>query len=236
MNAGASMTLQEVQRRLVTLGFDAGPADGIMGPSTRRAIKAFQVASGLAADGIVGPLTAAALAPADNWRDDEPVPPASPSPGADSWPRQRDVMAFYGGVGMNQTRLSLPYPMRLAWDLDTKIRAFSIHQKAHDSAARALEAIAVRFSPSQREALGLDLFGGCLNVRRMRGGRSYSMHSWGIAIDFDPERNQLRWGSDRARLAQPDAIPFWEIWEGEGWVSLGRKRGYDWMHIQAARL
>ena len=74
------------------------------------------------------------------------------------------------------------------------------------------------------------------HVRKMRGGSSYSMHSWGIAIDFDPERNQLKWGKDRARLAQPDAVEFWRCWEAEGWVALGRARDYDWMHVQAARL
>jgi hypothetical protein len=70
----------------------------------------------------------------------------------------------------------------------------------------------------------------------MRGGNSYSMHSWGIAIDFDPERNRLNWNSGEARLAKPDCIPFWQAWEAEGWVSLGRTRDFDWMHVQAARL
>jgi len=37
------------------------PADGIVGPQTRRAIRAFQRANGLAVDGVVGPQTLAAL-------------------------------------------------------------------------------------------------------------------------------------------------------------------------------
>ena len=37
------------------------PADGIVGPQTRRAIRRFQRANGLAVDGIVGPQTLAAL-------------------------------------------------------------------------------------------------------------------------------------------------------------------------------
>lgn len=99
-----------------------------------------------------------------------------------------------------------------------------------------LQAVAGLYSAQERKTIGLDLFGGSLNVRKMRGGSAYSMHSWGIAIDFDPERNQLKWGKDRARLAQPDAVPFWLEWEREGWLSLGRARDFDHMHVQAARL
>ncbi len=86
----------------------------------------------------------------------------------------------------------------------------------------------------ERRHLGIDVFGGSLNVRKMRGGESYSMHSWGIAIDFDPERNALGWNQSKARLAAADAADFWKIWEGEGWVSMGRARDFDWMQVQAA--
>ena len=41
--------------------------------------------------------------------------------------------------------------------------------------------------------LRLDVWGGCLNVRKMRGGTRNSMHSWGIALDYDPQNNQLKW-------------------------------------------
>lgn len=84
--------------------------------------------------------------------------------------------------------------------------------------------------------LGLDLFGGCYNNRKMRGGSNLSMHALAIAIDHDPERNQLRWGRDRAAFAKPVYDAWWRFWADEGWVSLGRERDMDWMHIQAARL
>lgn len=200
-------------------------------------MKAFQIAHGLAADGKVGPLTTAALFP-DTLpeRPDEGALVPAPSPERDFWPRQKDCMAFYGGVGLHQVRLKLPYPMKIAWDLKVTVNSISVHEKVHDSAARVFARVADAYDEKQRKAIGIDLFGGSLNVRKMRGGSSYSMHSWGIAIDFDPERNQLKWGRDRARLAKPDAETFWKLWEEEGWVSLGRARDYDWMHIQAARL
>ena len=152
------------------------------------------------------------------------------------WPRQADVFRYYGQPGEHQTTLVLPFPMKVAWDKAHLIAKFSVHEKVHDSAKRCFARIADAYDEKKRAALGLDLWGGCLNVRKMRGGSSWSMHSWGIAIDFDPERNTLKWSKAKARLAKPDCVAFWKIWEEEGWISLGRARDYDWMHVQAARL
>ncbi len=41
----------ELQRKLMTLGFDPGPVDGKVGPDTRKAIRAFQKRAGKPADG-----------------------------------------------------------------------------------------------------------------------------------------------------------------------------------------
>lgn len=126
--------------------------------------------------------------------------------------------------------------MVLAWDRSQRVRKMTLHTKVAASASRILTRVAGIYSLQEREALGLNIFGGSLNVRKMRGGSSYSMHSWGIAIDFDPDRNALNTKAPQARLSHQDAVPFWEEWEKEGWLSLGRARNYDWMHIQAARL
>ncbi len=47
--------VEEIQRRLVALGFDAGEADGRIGPQTREAIRAFQRSLGLPADAFASP-------------------------------------------------------------------------------------------------------------------------------------------------------------------------------------
>lgn len=229
-------TTKEIQQRLKTLGFDPGTIDGRAGSKTTKAIKEFQIANGLAADGRVGPITEAALFPDDAKETEDPVGAVAQPSSETTWPKQADCMKFYGGVGLFQKRLMLPFPMRLAWDKGVAVKSISVHEKVHDSADRAFKAVARRYDEAARKTLGLDLFGGSLNVRKMRGGSSYSMHSWGIAIDFDPERNQLKWGKAKARLAKPDAEDFWRIWEDHGWISLGRQRDFDWMHVQAARL
>lgn len=252
-----------LQRALASGGHYAGPIDGRYGDLSRRAARLALIVGGHeiadwidtrcrialeqrlmaeagidtgAIDGLAGPQTRIAL---EQWQDRlrGKTPRAAEIAHQPAlFPRQRDVRAFYGEPGQNQVMLDLPFPMRLAWDRDTVIRRFSIHAKAHESAARAFARIRDRYGDAALRALGLDLFGGCLNVRKMRGGTSLSMHSWGIAIDVDPAHNALRWGRDRARMAGPDYAAFLDIWEDEGWISLGRERNYDWMHVQAARL
>lgn len=231
------MRVIDIQNRLNELGFNPGPLDGRLGAKTTNAIMAFQLAEGLTADGKVGPITAAALLGDQTPETTDPVEaPSPPSVASGAWPLQKDCMAFYGGVGLNQKALDLPFPMKLAWKKTVTINRISVHEKVHGSAGRAFAKIAQTYDAAARKALGIDLFGGSLNVRKMRGGNAYSMHSWGIAIDFDPERNALKTHHAEARLAKPDAQDFWKIWEAEGWVSLGRSRDFDWMHVQAARL
>ncbi|MFQ5557008.1 MAG: peptidoglycan-binding protein [Acidimicrobiales bacterium] len=59
MTRGDDVT--ELQRRLGSLGFDAGWIDGIFGPDSQRAVREFQLNSGLGPDGVVGHATVAAL-------------------------------------------------------------------------------------------------------------------------------------------------------------------------------
>jgi hypothetical protein len=155
------------------------------------------------------------------------------------WPKQNydSMVEFYGDVGENQTRIILPYQMYLAWDLNHTITRVTCHQKVAESLTTIFENTLKVYGPEKIKKLRLDLFGGCLNVRKMRGStKSWSIHSWGAAIDLDPDRNALRMTSKQASFAKPEYKDFWKIVEDEGWVSLGRAKNYDWMHFQAALL
>jgi peptidoglycan hydrolase-like protein with peptidoglycan-binding domain len=56
-----SVAVRDAQQKLRTLGYYDGPADGVPGAATSRAIEAFQRDRGLAVDGQLGPVTADAL-------------------------------------------------------------------------------------------------------------------------------------------------------------------------------
>lgn len=55
------MNVLDIQQRLTALGYNPGPLDGVWGPTTRKAVIAFQTAKKLSPDGVVGPKTLAAL-------------------------------------------------------------------------------------------------------------------------------------------------------------------------------
>ncbi|MCK9401416.1 MAG: M15 family metallopeptidase [Bacteroidales bacterium] len=169
----------------------------------------------------------------DPWRPEERSP-VNPN----NWPVQYTAGfdAFYGPKGSSLVKLQLPYTHRLSWDLQTSVNSFSCHQKVHDSMKRVLTNVFNYYGPDKIRELRLDSWGGCYNERPIRGGTKWSMHSWGIAVDFDPGRNKLDWGRDKASFAQPVYNKWWQFWEDEGWVSLGRERNFDWMHVQAAKL
>lgn len=153
-----------------------------------------------------------------------------------NWPRQSECARFYGRPGAGHTTIVCPWPLRLAWDQKTVVTRFTIHEKCAESALRALERVKDHYGVEKIQELRLDLWGGCYNNRPMRGGSALSMHAYACAIDWDPDRNQLKWDRRKAGFAKPVYDAWWKAWEDEGWVSLGRARDFDWMHVQAARL
>jgi hypothetical protein len=198
-----------------------GKVDGLWGPQTAEASDSLELLYN----------TGSAPAP---WRTDGQSTPAP----ANNWPIQNtaSLTAFYGDPGPSQlVDVILPYPHKLSWDTGKVIHKFKAHAKVKDSIERVLSKVLAYYGLPEIQRLRLDIWGGCFNHRVMRGGTQLSTHSWGIAIDYDPDNNQLKWGRDRATFARPEYNKWWQFWEEEGWVSLGRTKNYDWMHVQAAR-
>jgi len=130
------------------------------------------------------------------------------------------------------TTILLPYPMKLAWDLDTKVTKMRCHKLAAEAFENVFNDLLAHYGMKEIERLGIDLFGGCFNYRKMRGGSEWSKHSWGIAIDLDPARNKLKETAKTARFARPEYQPMIDIFYKNGFISLGIEKNYDWQHFE----
>jgi len=219
--------VKQWQLFLQSAGYKVPFIDGAFGPITERETLKFQAKNGLKPDGVVGPKTRQFITAV-----------SQNTPLSEKWPKQnyKSMVNFYGPVGENQTKLELPYKLKLAWDSSITLTKITCHEKVAKSLYTIFENTLKTYGEKEISKLKLDLFGGCLNVRKMRGGSAWSIHSWGAAVDLDPDRNQLKWAKPRASFSKLEYKNFWEIVESEGWVSLGRERNYDWMHFQAAQL
>ena len=130
------------------------------------------------------------------------------------------------------TTILLPYPMKLAWDVDTKVSKMRCHKLAAEPFLNVFNDLLAEYGMSEIERLGIDLFGGCFNYRKMRCGTSWSKHAWAIAIDLDPARNKLKETAKTARFARPEYQPMIDIFYRHGFISLGIEKGYDCMHFE----
>jgi len=166
------------QEFLAAAGFDPGKIDGQDGPATQAAHVAYVTAA----------------------RDTTPkVSEVRNQP--TTWPRQAQVPQFYGEMGQSQVLVKPPYKIYYEGQM---VKAMSLHEKVAPSAGRVFARILEVYGPDKINALGLNIYGGSLNVRKMRGGSSWSMHSWGIAIDWDPDNNDLPSPGRILHLAAPE--------------------------------
>ena len=151
-------------------------------------------------------------------------------------PTQKQVRSnnsVYGHVDSAGSKLvtaSIPYKMYYGSSTATV--------KVHKAVKSRVEAIfsqtAAAYTPAEIEELGLNKYSGCYNKRKTTGGSSYSIHSWGVAIDIDAGRNPMS-STGKEPLAREKAKKFWQIVEANGGHSMGRNFGYDWMHFQFAK-
>lgn len=151
------------------------------------------------------------------------------------WPRDVDaeMQAFYGAVGEGTTQITPPY--QLYYD-GKPIKKITIHELLVNPVMGALSDVLKAYGPDEIKRLKLDRFDGCLNVRKKRGGSSWSVHSYAAALDFGAEWNSLHMDHTQALFAKAEYEAWWRAWERQGAISLGRARDFDWMHVQFARL
>ena len=163
-----------------------------------------------------------------------------------SWPSQsaESMNRFYGDPDVNHdgradaawmkanlVRVKPPY--RMAWSWGGEVASITVHKRCAESLLRALDGVARHFGSQEAiERARMHLCGGAFNFRLQRGGSTLSIHSWGAAIDIDPECNRLgrRYAPQQGMM--PMAVV--ELFAAEGWEWGGRWSRPDAMHFQAA--
>lgn len=134
--------------------------------------------------------------------------------------------------GTYLTTVTVPFPLRIAWDVKTTTTKLRCHKLVADKFLAVFNELLEVYGYDKIKELGIDLYGGCFNFRKMRGGSEWSKHAFGIAIDLDPARNTLKETSRTARFARPEYKQMIDIFYKHGFISLGREKDYDWMHFE----
>ncbi len=146
----------------------------------------------------------------------------------------KQIINKYGQPGdvKNFTVINLPYPMKVAWDLKISIKKMQCHKLIADKLLAVFNEILQVYGLEKIQELGIDLYGGCYNYRKMRGGTEWSRHSWAIAIDLSPVANSLKVPWKKAQFSKPEYKPMIDIFYKNGFKNLGIEKGYDAMHFE----
>jgi hypothetical protein len=148
---------------------------------------------------------------------------------------QAQIIKKYGQPdpkGGYLTIIDLPYPMRLAWDKDTTVKRMRCHKLAADRFKSLFNDILSEYGEDRIKELGIDIFGGVFNYRKKRQGATLSMHSWGLAIDLDPQRNSMNTPVSQANFSKPEYDKLREIFHNNGFLWGGDLWQKDCQHWQ----
>ena len=147
----------------------------------------------------------------------------------------RSGNSAFGKAGCENMLVNVPVPANYPLKYDGKpVKSIRIHKLVADRLAAALQDIINHYGEDiEKVAPGACCYDGSYNFRQARNSSSQSVHSWGVAIDFDAGNNTMKMSAPKARLSQDIYKPFFDILEYHGFNSLGRRGDYDWMHVQA---
>lgn len=237
--------------------------DGIIGPKTIKAIaekldtpvtsvqlttiKNIQKKVKATADGIIGPNTLNAINNHLNNIDSEdnlikkyiekPIKFTKVNYKAELVKQSviRSGKSIFGKAGNESVLVNVKVPVNYPLKYDGKqVKTIRIHKLVADRLEAALHDIITHYGEDiEKVAPGACVYDGSYYFRKTRGSSSQSIHSWGLAIDFDASNNALKTHWDNARLGEPIYKPFWDILEYHGFLSLGRRQKSDVMHCQA---
>jgi len=142
------------------------------------------------------------------------------------------VVAIDGVWGKRSQAGIVPaYPLFYAGQEVSSIR---VHRLCADAFLAVFEDILAFYGADRIRELGLDQYSGTYNKRRIRGGRSWSTHAFGIAIDLFAAMNRMRMSFKESLFSKAEYAEFMNIWRRHGFVNLGEALDFDSMHMQWA--
>jgi hypothetical protein len=148
----------------------------------------------------------------------------------------QQIIEKYGQPGdiSNLRTIISPITFRIDWDRKTTTRKITCHKLIADRLQAVLSEILAHYGSDRIKELEIDLYGGCYNYRKMRGGNKWSRHSWGIALDLNPGKNGLKTKWADSQFAKPPYAKMIEIFEKHGFFNLGKLKNYDSMHFETS--
>lgn len=147
----------------------------------------------------------------------------------------RSGKSIYGKAGNENVLVNVSVPTNYPLKYEGKrVKTIRVHKYVADRLAAALKDIINHYGEDiEKVAPAACVYDGSYYFRTSRGSSSTSVHSWGLALDFDAANNTMKMSAPKARLSQDIYKPFFDILEYHGFNSLGRRGDYDWMHVQA---
>lgn len=145
------------------------------------------------------------------------------------------IITKYGKPGDpdNFTIITVPYQMRIAWDLSQNVTRIQCHKLIATNLLNVFNDLLTHYGLVELQRLGIDLYGGCVNVRLMRGSKKkWSRHAWGLALDLSPALNGLKTPWLKAQFSKPEYKAMIDIFYKHGFFSLGKEKNYDAMHFE----
>ncbi len=161
----------------------------------------------------------------------------------DLWPHEDNASlnAFYGNSRgsdgeasahweqLNLIRWVPVYPMFYSDEERTPLKTMRIHKKCFNAFEAGFKDVLTTLGRDYIEKHRLNISGGTYCFRLQRGGSRLSVHSWGCAIDMDPQHNPFP-----HRYSGPPMIDekFAAILMRHGFCWRGAKGDIDPMHFQ----
>lgn len=146
----------------------------------------------------------------------------------------KQIISIFGKAGddRNLITVTMPYSRRIAWDLKALTNKMQCHKLVAPVFQKIHTEILEHYGIEEIKRLEIDIFGGCYNFRKMRGGSDWSRHSWGIAEDLNPIKNGLKMNADKAQFAKKEYRTMMDIYYANGFINQGLEKGFDFMHFE----